>query len=142
MSCKDKERPPNAADAFKGLTASLERNNSRCREYEVRKLARNISSRTRDYTHDRTFSNYVLAVSEQKEPAKIAECTRKEQDVAGALFVTLIMDENLPFALCDNREQWKRRLLSLLLKYLRPAFEMPLGQKIWENGWMTTMKIL
>ena len=93
-------------------------------------MARNISNRTRDYTHDPTFSKYVLALSEQKGSSKIVDRTPKEQEFAVALLVRLIVDENLPFAICDNREGRKPRLLSLLLKYLRPGFKMLLGHKI------------
>ena len=126
----DKQKPPLVARPFKGLTPAMARRLVRDKETEIQKIAEGISNKSNDYSHDHAVAGYILAVAEQKGSTKISQCSKPQQYFATSLLVRLIIDENLPFSICDNMQHGRPRLLKLLLSYLRPGFKIPLGHKI------------
>ena len=130
IKCDDKQKSPPVARPFKGLTLATARRLVREKETEIQKIAEDIANKSNDFSHDHACARYIVAVAEQKGSTKISQCSNSQQDFATSLLVRLIIDENLPFSICDNRQHGRPRLLKLLLSYLRPGFKMPFGHKI------------
>lgn len=128
--CQDKEKPSLVARPSKRLTPAMAPRLCREKIVDVEKMAKNTYHRYRYFSNEHGFARYILAVAAQKKTTKINQISDDEQSFGDHLLIRLIVDENLPFAICDNREQGRPRLLKLILIFLRPGLKMSLGHRI------------
>ena len=78
-----------------------------------------------DFTNDNAFARSILAFASQNQSTNISECNEQDHEFAVNLLVRCIIDENLPFAICDRRAGGKPGLFQLLFKFLRPLGRPP-----------------
>lgn len=76
-----------------------------------------------------TFARYVLARITLNLKIPISNCFKDEQNIATQFLTQVKIDENLPSAFCQNREQYPRSL-GMMLSYMGSAFMIPLGNTV------------
>lgn len=88
----------------------------------------NGAKRVMDATMIPNMAQYILARRNVEVKTPISRCP-EETNTTTELLLELIVDENMTFAVCDNREFFIRALRKMFA-YLRPGYRMPLGGTI------------
>lgn len=126
--CSDAEMPPFFEHPPFGLTArSARKLFAETREQIVSRL--NCLRMKYDPTREPRLGQFILEKEKVKKSTPIGKCSTEECKVACALLMQIIVEENIPFAVCDNQDNHPRPL-GRLLSYLRPGFKMPLGYRV------------